>query len=234
MLVEEYTLSEYYHKYVTIEADELTAGLNDVIKIKEDDCYALCSSYCDEDGLLCFNVLSVGKDWEHCTRGLKNKKMLGHFTIEQVYDKEMRIAEADYAMVRKNQPFLDEKDAGLDEDFLQTRMDPRLDYIRDLYYPDIILVGVIRDTYLNEYTARITGIEGPFLTGQLMEEPRQDVNMHEGEKIYALPYLTKEGLRMFALFGQDHMDKESKKAMRKILKETSDSGIDFNGISWKS
>lgn len=234
MLVEEYAFTEYYHKYVTIEADELTEELNDVIKINEQDCYTLCSSYCNEEGLLCFNVLSVGKDWEHCTRGLRYKKMLGTFTIDQVQDKEMRIVEPDYSMIHKNQKFLEEMDEGLDEDFLKTRLDQRLDNIRDLYYPDAIWVGVIVGNSLYEYTMKITGIEGPFLVGEMFEEPVQTIDLHVGEKLYALPYLTNEGVRMFALFGGDHMDPESKKAMDQILKETSDFGIDFNGISLKS
>ena len=106
MIVSEYNFTDYYHKYITIEADELTEQLNDIVKITEKDCYVLCSSYCDEEGLIHFNVLSVGQSWEHCTRGLKNKKMLGDFTIDEVYYKTMRVAEADRNMIEKNQPCL--------------------------------------------------------------------------------------------------------------------------------
>ena len=51
MLVEELKFTEYYHQFITIEVDELTELLKDNIKVEEEDCYALCSSYCNKDGL---------------------------------------------------------------------------------------------------------------------------------------------------------------------------------------
>ena len=85
MKVSDYFFTDYYHKYITIEADFLTEKLKKEIKVHEDDCYALCSSYLDEEGYLNFNVLSIGPSWAECTRGLKKKSMLGSFGIDEVY-----------------------------------------------------------------------------------------------------------------------------------------------------
>ena len=233
MFVGEYRFTEYYHKFVTIEADELTANLNCHLKITEKDCYALCSSYCDEEGFIRFNVLSIGESWEHCTRGLKNKHMLGEFGIDEVFRKEMRIAETDYEMLQKNQAFLEEKDKNVDEDVLKIRMDARLDDVRDAYYPDIVYVGMIHDLAMYEYPMTVTGIKGPFLVGTLMEEPEQAMGVHEGEPVYVLPYMA-EGIHLFALFGGSHLDDEQTKAMDRIIQETNEAGIDFNGISLKN
>ena len=212
MIVSEYNFTDYYHKYITIEADELTEQLNDIVKITEKDCYVLCSSYCDEEGLIHFNVLSVGQSWERCTRGLKNKKMLGDFTIDEVYYKTMRVA---------------------DEDVLKSREDARLDEIRDVYYPDVVYAGMIHDLSMYEYPMRITGIKGPFLVGALLEEPKDAIGVHEGEPVYALPYLN-DGVRLFALFAGEHLDAEQKKVMNQLIQETNEIGIDFHGISLKN
>ena len=69
MLLREYKFTDYYHQFVTIEVDELTDSLKDNIKVTNEDCYALCSSYCGRDGLLEFNVLAIGPSWEKCTKG---------------------------------------------------------------------------------------------------------------------------------------------------------------------
>ncbi len=233
MIVAEYNFTDYYHKYVTIEADELTANLTGPIKVNDKDCYALCSSYIDKEGFVRFHVLSIGPSWEHCTKGLKNKKMLGEFTIDEVFYKEMRVAEADFDMVEKNQAFLEEKDKNVDEDVLRSREDSRLDPLRDAYYPDVVYVGMIYDLTLSEYAMRITGIKGPFLVGELLEEPQDEMGVHEGEPVYALPYMN-EGLRLFVLFGGEHLDKEQTKAMNQLIQETNEIGIDFNGISLKN
>lgn len=233
MIVSEYNFTEYYHKYVTIEADELTEQLNDIVKITEKDCYVLCSSYCDEEGLIHFNVLSVGHSWEHCTRGLKNKKMLGDFTIDEVLYKTMRIAEADRDMIEKNQPFLEMVDQNIDEDVLKSREDARLDEIRDVYYPDVVYAGMIHDLNMYEYPIRITGIKGPFLVGALLEEPKDAIGVHEGEPVYALPYLN-DGVRLFVLFAGEHLDAEQKKVMNQLIQETNEIGIDFHGVSLKN
>lgn len=234
MVVGEYLFTEYYHKYVTIEADELTANLSSKIKITDKDCYALCSSYINEDGLICFNVLSVGENWENCTRGLKRKEMLGTFTIDEVFNKVMRVAEADYDMVSKNKAFLEEKDKYVDDEILSIREDARLDNIRDMYYPDIVYVGVLDSYSLNEYSMQVTGYKGPFLMGKLLEEPVNEVGIHEGEDIYALPYVVEGIVHLITLFGGDQLDAEEKKALNEIIQETANIGLDFNGISLKN
>ena len=233
MIVAEYNFTDYYHKYVTIEADELTANLNHVIKVNDKDCYALCSSYIDKDGYVRFNVLSIGESWEHCTRGLNNKKMLGEFGIDEVFYKEMRIAETDYTMVEKNQAFIEKHDKSIDEDILKSREDQRLDPLRDSYYPDVVYVGMIYDLNISEYAMKITGIKGPFLVGDLLEEPQNEMGIHEGEPVYALPYFN-DGLRLFALFGGKKLDKEQRKVMNQLIQEMNEIGIDFNGISLKN
>lgn len=234
MVVGEYFFSEYYHKFITIEADELTANLSCGIKISEKDCYCLCSCYVDQEGMICFNVLSVGESWENCTRGLRRKEMLGTFTIDDVFAKEMRIADANYQMIHKNNKFLEEKEKNIDEDIIKSRLDQRLDLIRDPYYADIVFVGVFDGKTLHEYPMKIMGIKGPFLMGEMLEEPMEEVNIHGGETIYALPYIAPDGFHLLTLFGGEKMNPEDKKTMNEIIRQTSHYGFDFNGISLKN
>lgn len=234
MVVGEYLFTEYYHSFVTIEADELTAKLSGVIKITEKDCYCLCSCYVDEEGLICFSVLSVGESWEKCTRGLRRKQMLGTFTIDEVYAKEMRVANSEYSMIKKNTQFLEEKERSVDEDVIKARLDQRLDFLRDPYYPDVVYVGILDDISLHEYAMKITGVKGPFLMGEMLEEPMEEVDIHEGDTIYTLPYIGPDGFHLLTLFGGTKMDPEDKKTMNEIIRKTANYGFDFHGLSLKN
>ncbi len=234
MKVEEYRFTDYYHQYMTIEADDLTDLLKDQIEIHDDDCFALCSSYCARDGLLEFNVLSVGSSWENCTRGLDDEKMLGIFSIDQVIGREARIAESSLEMRQKNEPWLERRDYGIDEDLLKTRLDPRLDGLRDVYYPDIVLTGIVADHVVHEYDMRITGVKGPFLTGTIEEEPEEDIGIHFDDPVWALPYLNNGECRLFALFAGENLSEDQKAARDRIIHEMGKAGISFSGFSIRS
>lgn len=234
MKVEDYRLTDYYHQYMTIEADDLTDLLKDQIEIHEDDCFALCSSYCARDGLLEFNVLSVGSSWENCTRGLEKEEMLGIFSIDQVIGREARIAESSLEMREKNEPWLERRDYGTDEDLLRTRLDPRLDGLRDIYYPDIVLTGIVVNHAVHEYDMRITGVKGPFLTGTIEEEPEEDIGIHFDDPIWALPYLNNGECRLFALFAGENLTEDQIAARDRIIREMDKAGISFSGISIRS
>lgn len=234
MRLEEYRLTEYYHQYITIEADVLTDQLSGQLEVHEDDCFALCSSYCAPDGLLEFNVLSIGPSWETCTRGLESKEMLGVFTIDQVYDKEARIAEPSLAMISKNVPFLEKIDRNYDEDFLNTRFDHRLDNLRDPAYPDIVLTGIVVDQSLAEYEMRITGVRGPFLTGTLEEEPEDDIGLHMDDPLWALPYIYDGECHLYAMYAGENLSDDEMDQRDRIIREMNSYGITFNGISLRN
>lgn len=234
MLLQEYKFTDYYHQFVTLEVDELTDLLKDNIKVNDDDCYALCSSYCGRDGLLEFNVLAIGPSWEKCTKGLRLNKMLGIFTIDQVLNVEARIAEPSVRMIEKNTKFIKEMDEGWSDEILETRLDERLDDIRDIFYPDVVYTGIIINNYIMEYPMRITGIKGPFLVGCLDEEPDDKTGLHFDDPIYALPYLQEDTCRLFALFAGDNLSDDEIKIRDKIIDEMNKYGISFNGISIRS
>ena len=234
MILAEILFTEYYHKYVTLEVDNLTDLLKENINVTERDCYALCVPYCGRDGLLEFAVLSIGPSWERCTKGLKKKKMLGIYTMDQVANCEARIADPSYAMLDKSLAFLDEMEDGWSEDILETRKDARLDEIRDVFYPDVVYTGVIMKNYIVEYRMRITAIKGPFLYGALDEEPENDIGIHFGDPMWALPYVAHDGMHLFALFAGDELSEDQKAVREKIIQEMNRFGIGFSGFSLRS
>ncbi len=234
MKISEFAFTEYYHQYITIEADDLTENLKDMIRVTEDDCYALCSSYLAQDGLLMFNVLSIGSSWERCTKGLRKNAMLGYFSIEEVCEKEARIVDPDARMIEKNKPFLEQMDEMFDDDLLKTRSDARLDSLRDLFYPDIVLAGIVSDSTLMEYDMCITGVKGPFLAGTLEQEPETDIGIHLDAPMYALPYVYDGNCRLFVLFAGEDLSEDEQNAMNKIITEMDKAGFDFNGLSIKN
>lgn len=234
MRLDEYRLTEYYHQYITIEADDATELLRDTIEVSEDDCFALCSSYIGKEGLLEFNVLSIGPAWETCLKGLDREEMLGILPIHTVFDKEARLVEPDFAMIEKNAPFIALKDEGLDEDFLNTRLDPRLDHLRDLFYPDIVLAGILHDGTLTEYDFCITGVNGPFLTGTLDQEPEEDIGIYLDDPIWALPYINNDELHLFAMFAGSNLSENDINARDRIISDLSAYGITFSGFSLRN
>lgn len=234
MVLSDIAFTQYYHGYITIEGNELTAELNDLIHINDRDCYMLCSSYVAKDGMLHFNVLSVGSKWENCTRGLHYKKMLGDFDISRVSGCEARIVDPDYEMIHKNEPFMEQADRNVREGVLKARQDERLNGLRDLWYPDDILVGIVTEEQISEYYMQITGIQGPFLTGKMMEEPSVDEDIHEGDPVWALPYLAEDGCRLYALYAGSHLNQEQKNRISQIIRECDEDGISFSGLSLRS
>ena len=77
MRLEEYGFRDYYHSYMILEADSLTEQLKNVLPIRDEDCFVLCSCYVAENRRLTFNVLAVGDAADHCRRGLRRRAMLG-------------------------------------------------------------------------------------------------------------------------------------------------------------
>ena len=234
MKLSEYRFTEYYHQFITIEADVLTDQLSEKIEVHEDDCFALCCSYCAPDGLVEFNVLSIGPSWETCTRGLDQKEMLGTFTIDQVFDLEVRIAEPSFEMVDKNEPFLKEKESKYDEDFLKTRLDQRLDVLRDPFYPDIVLAGILADGMIQEYEVRITGVSGPFLLASMEEEPETDIGIHLDDPVWALPCIYEDEYHLYAMFAGEHLSKDEEEFRDTIIREITRYGFSFNGFTLRN
>ena len=126
MKIRDYLFHAYYHQFLTIEADELTDKLKNRIAIHEDDCYAICTAYCAEDGAVHFAVLSVGPSWDDCTRGLEKDEIYGIFAMEEVAECEARLLDYDEAIARKGNAFLEKQENDVEEDVLFLRTDERL------------------------------------------------------------------------------------------------------------
>jgi hypothetical protein len=229
----EMPFTTYYHKFVVIEADVLTERCSAVLKVKETDCYALCSSYCSKAGELCFHILSIGSDWNDCSRGLRYKKMLGEFAMHEVIDCEARVAEDQDAYLHKNDPYQEKEDDETDDGVLKCRLDARLDDIRDPYRPDAVEVGILDENSLYTYHMRITGVKGLFAVGILLETP-EDKSIDAGEKIYALAYSGSTGNHLLAVFAGDKFTDDEQKVMDYLLKMSDKMGLDFNGVSIKN
>lgn len=232
MKVEEMPLSRYYHGYAVIEADTLTEICSPVISVNETDCFALCSCYCDKDGFLQFNILSIGSSVDHCSRGLKIPEMLGILSMYEVQHCEIHVISPNEDMMRKNKPFISFVEKDTDEDLIKTRMDWRLDAVRSLYQPDHILVGIITDSCITEYKVKMTGICGPFLQCELMENTGNQLK--PGDVVYAFPYMDDDVCRMYAMFVERQMGAYEKKAFDKIMDVSGRYGISFYGKNIRS
>jgi hypothetical protein len=129
---------------------------------------------------------------------------------------------------------MEEIDKDYDEDFLNTRFDQRLDNMRDLAYPDIVLTGIIVEQSLAEYEMRITGVKGPFLTGTLEEEPEEDIGIHMDDPLWALPYLYDGECHLYAMYAGENLSDDEMNRRDQIIQEMNRYGITFNGISLRN
>ena len=231
MKIEEYRLNEYRHQFLTIEADDLTETLKERIEIHEDDCFALCSCYCSDDGEVMFNVLSVGPDWENCTRGLDDPEMLGFWSMQDVFGRTARLVESDEDLLKKNASFLAGVEKNVDEDLLFLRNDARLDDLRNAAYADIVLTGFLSDDEIHEYEACLSGTDGPFITGYTAEDVP---GLPDHTPFKAMPYAVDDQVRLLALFIGDKLSVSDEEAMQKIRQLSEQLGIAYEGRVYRS
>ena len=218
MKLDSYKFTDYYQKYIVFEADDLTDYMKERIKVTEKDCYMLCSCFVDqENGLLSFNVLSIGASFDKCTKGLKRKSMLAIFGADFVMDLECRIIEPTLEMIQKNKAFIENAEKDEDEDLMATRFDNRIDDVRDLYYPDIVSVGILEAPSIVELDMKIKRFHGPFLEGNLLDVPEDMKKVHTDDLVRALPYYM-DSSRLVAVFVGEKLSKEARKQYNKMMK----------------
>ncbi len=217
MKLVEYGFTDYYHKYIIFEADDITEYTKGKIRVTEKDCYMLCSCFIDQDGLLSFNVLSIGSSYESCKKGLKKPEMLAVFGPDFVMDLECKIIEPTLEMMQKNNVYIEIMEQYADEDLMATRFDDRLDEVRDVFFPDVVAVGILTKQNFGELEMQITGINGPFLEGNLINVPEDAEGVQEGDLVRALPYYI-DCPRLIGVFVGKKLSKADQKQYKKLMK----------------
>ena len=214
----DFKFSEYYHKYIVFEVDALTERCKEVIAVKEEDCFALCSNYIRQDGILAFPILSIGKSVEDCRRGLQKNQILGEFELEEIKDCSLTFVEATPRMVRKNEFVLKEEFSYTEEELFVLRKDARLDGVRQFHRPDFVRVGILDGTYLYEYFMRVEELEMPFINGKLVHVPKSDKYVYNNEHVKALPIFFAGAYHLLAVYVGEKMSKEEKEMVESIQK----------------
>ena len=224
--------NEYYHQYMTFEADALTEKCRDRISVDMDDCYALCSCWINDDGEIMFNVLSIGPTWETCTKGLEMQEMLGFFTMEDIAECEVRIVIPDFEMMQKNAAFLDGVEKETDEELIELRLDERLDDLRDAVYPDLVELTYFNHGRMQFCMMKLHDVQGPFICGEIAEPDQTD--LPEGEKTYALPYIGPSGIRLLRVYGDETMGEDEQQILQEIIHTAEEYGFGFDGYHLKN
>jgi hypothetical protein len=217
MKLNEYYFSEYYHQFVTIEADVLTERFKDKIDVQEDDCFALCSGFVNEEGMTAFAVLSIGPSWEFCTKGLNQQDMLGIFTMDEVEDKEARLVEADMDMVEKNDLFLETAEADTDESLFDLRLNPMLDEVRDGWYPDVVPAMMLSWDGMESYAVELQGMREQFVYGTVEESLDDSDTLAEGDTVWMVPASIEEEPSLMIVYAGEEMTEEFMKEMQGLL-----------------
>lgn len=228
MKISELGFTEYYHQFIVFEADTLTEKLKEEISIGDKDCFVLCSNHIQENGELVFDVLSVGSSWETYRKGLRRKKMLGTYAVWEVFDLEMQLVEPDASMIKKFRPYQMEEEAWADSELWFTRYDDRLDMVRDIVYPDCVQAGLLTNRGIEEYAMEMTGFNGPFLEGELLEKPHPSLHLQPGDILRTLPYQLGDHYSLLAVFAGNHLSKEEEEAMKELIRSGDAEGFGFS------
>ena len=227
MYLRELLFNDYYHQFLVIEADTLTERCSKYVKVKEDDCFALCSNYVAQDGHLCFQVLSIGNDWQNYKKGLRRKDVLAIFDVWEVLDKQVEIITPTAQMVKKNNNFMNTVEKDVDLEKLFTRVDPRMDMIRDFINPDYVQVGLMTNKGIQEFFMEAECFNGPFLEGHLVEQPDASLKLKVNDKIRALPYIVDGYVRLISIFVGDKLSEEEEMALKQFIKDGDTYGFGF-------
>ncbi|MBR3358697.1 MAG: hypothetical protein IKG46_12840 [Solobacterium sp.] len=217
MKLNEYYFSEYYHQFLTIEADVLTDRFSDRIEVTEEDCYALCSGFVNEEGMAAFAVLSIGPSWEHCTKGLEQEDMLGFLTMEEVEEKEARLVEADLDMVEKNDLFLESAEPDVDETLYDLRLNGILDGMRDILYPDVVPAQMLSWDGFETYAVELQGMQAQFVYGTVEESLDEGDTLAEGDTVWMVPASIEEDPALIIVYSGEHMTDEIMEQMQIFL-----------------
>ncbi len=227
MIFTDLDFRDYYHHYAVFEADALTERLADTVKIGIDDCFVLCSSYVADNGQLTFNALSVGRSWNSCTRGLSRKKMLGSYLPDELANIDVELIVPNEKMLNKNLNWLLENEH-TSYDIMETRMDVRLDNVRDNCWPDHVKVGILMENGIHEYEMRTLRFNGPFVEGRLIDLKKNEGTLREDELVRALPYMISGDYRLLAVFVGDHLTSEQRIRYQELIAEGSKAGFGFS------
>lgn len=217
---------EYFHQYVVLEADALTEKMKPFVDVSEDDCYMLCSSFISREGILLFNVLSIGDAWDDCRKGLEKDAMLGVFTPGHLRSLNARRIRPNQQMQIKNEVFIETQERETPEGVRLTRQETSIDDLRDDFCPDILVAGINEQKGICEYAMQAEGFEGPFLIGRLLEEPRSG-GYAIGELLYTLPYDVGEMTRLLTVFHGSHLSAEDEKKKEALIREGNAAGFGF-------
>lgn len=226
MMLSELSFREYYHRYVVLEADALTELLKANICISEHDCFVLCSGYIGKNGILSFNVLAVGEDWDSCTKGLENPAMLGTYAPEQVGNLTAKKCSPCRAAREKNEKWIRRYEELTDHKLLETRAENRIDELRNVYYPDIVKAGIMTMKGIREYDMRIRNFNGPFLEGILIEDTPLK-NYRKGDLMRTLPYKAGSGCRLLVVFSGE-LSAKDEQSLDNLIRQGNAKGFGFS------
>ncbi len=226
MKLSELGFREYYHQYIVLEADALTELLKENISITEHDCFVLCSGYIGRNGILAFSVLAVGEGWNYCTKGLDRPGILGIYRPEQVGSLSVKKLMPGSQAREKNEKWIHLQEEGVDHKLLETRMESRIDDLRNVYYPDIVKAGIMTTKGIREYDMRIRNFNGPFLEGILMEDTPVR-NYRKGDLMRTLPYKAGEGHRLLVVFSGE-LSPNDEQSMNNLIRQGNAQGFGFS------
>lgn len=228
MLLKQLLFHEYYQKYLIIEADFLTEKLGRLIRVEEDDCFVLCSSCINNNGVLLFLALAIGNSYETCTKGLDEPYMFGYYFYEEVENLECRVITPTLKMLKKASPLLAYYDGFADGELKLTRKHKVLDPIRSCNFPDIVKASVLTSKGIVECNMLLKMFNGPFIEGKYIKDPRIEIEgLKPNETLRALPYKMNGYSKLIVILAGDDLSSEEMENYIDMIQQGSKIGLGF-------
>ncbi len=206
---------DYYHKYIVFEVDNLTDEVKDMVSVSQEDSFMLCYSYVDNAGELMFAVLSIGKSYDDCTKGLELEEELDIYSgmLMSIFDckvikPNMKMISKAYNISKKLENISNELKEILEED--------SLDFVRNPYFPGNLLV----QQNLNNFNIKITKI-GDYIIDGVIED-----GINDGI-VRAVPYSSNGERRLITIVADKSVSEFEINMIEKFLIELS-KGINKN------
>lgn len=208
---------DYFHRYLVFEVDNLTDELKDKVDINEDDCFILCTNYVDNDGHLMFAVLGVGNSIDNCYKGLELDEELKVYSSFDLAYYDATLVNPNFRMIVKGNQII-EKYESSNEELDEIRNETSLDFVRNPFFPDNLIVKYNSGTIENDFDIKITKI-GDYIIEGVVEA--SELNELNGGIVKAISYSNMGERRLITVVANDDISDEDMKILDDFLIELS-------------
>ncbi|NLC97261.1 MAG: hypothetical protein GX675_06815 [Erysipelotrichaceae bacterium] len=217
MLYTDMYYRDYFHKFLVFEVDNLTDDLKEVVDVTNEDCFMLTFNYVDNFGQLMFGVLSIGDRVDNCVKGLDIENPLAIYSGFDLSFFDASVIQPNFKMLTKGYNILEQYEY-TNDDLDEIRSETSLDFVRNPFFPDNLLVQYANGSLENDFDIKVTKIGDYIIEGIVEADELNDLN---GGLVKAIPYSNMGERRLITVVANEDISDEDMKMLDDFLIELS-------------